>query len=317
MGRKGRRRTTQTAGSAWEILRGGPMPKGLIARLADIGSGFAGERAKADGIRGQVARHSADAQGRPDPIPTDPRSKKALDGLLALHGKLGRRKLVAPKVPAVVGGISGGRISVTITPPYDYALTIQTPPNNGVHKPATAAAAANKNGTLSCSAITTHERSMGSAYAHVGIFFHPLSAGTLRVSASPAYSFQWWTNSIGTREVQSGGSADINIYGLEQRTTQPGDFSIVSVAGTPFKRWLETETGRVRFDVGFDVQNPVSAQMSVGRGLVYLVFVTVHCHVLNAGWPGSLAGAMLSATVPSITWEFEPDLVASPYSASS
>jgi hypothetical protein len=42
------------------------------------------------------------------------------------------------------------------------------------------------------------------------------------------------------------------------------------------------------------------------------VFVSVYCAVYNAGWPGSLAGAMLSATVPAITWEFEPELVLSP-----
>lgn len=312
MGKQGGRSRPVTTDGAWEILRGGKMPKGLVDRLAGIGREELEARARLDGIGGEMAGFLADAQGRREPIPADPRSRKAQEGLLTIHGRLGKRKLAPPRVASVPGGISGGRIVVTVVPLYDFALTIKNPQSGSSFGPATVEAAASKSGALSCSAISTRQRSMGSAFAQMGIFFHPLSAGRLRVSAKPSFSFQWWTNSLAASEVRSFGSANLVIHGLEQRPTEPGDFGIVSSVATPFKRWDETAAGEVRLDARFDRQSPVAAEIAVSRSRIYLVTVTVSCAVLTVGWPGSLAGAMLSASVPSFTWEFEPEPVLTP-----
>lgn len=300
--------------SAWEVLRGGRgLPRGLVdARIAEVKRRLEASPTGAKGLGTQMSRAWSRAQG-PQPLPSDPKAKKALDELLALHRKLGKRPLAAPKIPIFPGGLLAGQISVKVTPPYDYALTIQTPPNNGFDEPATIAAAADKNGQLSCSAITVSDaHNMGSSFAEVGFYFHPLSAGTLSVSAAPIYSFEWWTNSLVAAEVTSGASLDLTVYGLQLMPGEPFDFTVVSTAGTPVVSWNETTPGQIRIGDGFNVQSPaLSTQIAVERDLLYVVFVSASTNVIGAGWPGSLAGAMLSAAVPSITWTFDPEIVAS------
>jgi hypothetical protein len=41
--------------------------------------------------------------------------------------------------------------------------------------------------------------------------------------------------------------------------------------------------------------------------------VSVDAHVEGIGWPGSLAGSVASMTLPSITYEFEQQLVFAPF----
>jgi hypothetical protein len=300
--------------SAWELLRGGRgLPKGLVdARIAEIKRRIEASPTGAKGLGTQMSRAWGRAQG-PRPLPSDPKAKKALDELLAIHRKLGKRPLAAPKLPIHPGGLLPGQISVQVTPPYDYALTIETPPNNGYDEPATTFAAANKNGQLSCSAVTNIDahHNMGSAFAEVGIYFHPLSAGTLTVSAAPIYSFEWWTNSLGAAEVQSMGTLELAVYGLQLIPENPFDFYVGPVAGVTVKTWNETTPGQIGLDTGFDVQSPLlSTQIAVERDQLYVVFVDVDVHVVGAGWPGSLAGALVSAAVPSINWTFDPQVVA-------
>jgi hypothetical protein len=42
------------------------------------------------------------------------------------------------------------------------------------------------------------------------------------------------------------------------------------------------------------------------------VFIEAETHVEGVGWPGSLAGAVLSVTVPSITYDFQMRQVLEP-----
>lgn len=295
---------------AWKILRGGnTIPRGLVdLRVAEARRMLQAGRADGRGVAGQMARYFGLAQGEAPRISAAPGAERGVEGLLALHEKLARRKLAAPRVPAEVGGLMPGRITVKVTPPFDYAFTIHTPIIGATQ----VAATATKNGQLSSSAVSDRSRfNAGSAYAEAGIFFHPLSAGRLRVSASPAFSFQWWTNSLGTRAVRSEGTGMLAIFGLEANPSDPRNFTVVSSAGTHFEHWDETSTGEVQFDVG-STQAPVSVELDVSRSLVYVLFVSAHTHVEGGPWPGSLAGAMMSVTVPSLTWEFDPALVLTP-----
>jgi len=236
----------------------------------------------------------------------DPGQSYALQGLLAMHEKLAKQKLAAPKVPAGLGGLLPGQIVVTTVPPFDYGVII---PGRLAGPDATLEGAADKaTGMMSGSAISASQKGFngGSMYTTVGVYFHPFGPGTLTVHATPRYSFQWWTNSIGANSlVRSFGSGGLTVYGVDVASqTTGGVGTIVSTAGQTFGLWDENMTDQVRFDFGFDLQAPVSVQLDVNHDLVYLIFVEADVHVEGIGWPGSLAGSKLSVTLPSLTYDF-------------
>jgi hypothetical protein len=234
----------------------------------------------------------------------DPANKKALDALLRRHKQLAAKKLPFPKVPNGVGGFFPGSISGTIVPPFDFADSIPTLLAN-VSNP-TLSVSASVNGQISASAVTSATRGFngGSEYARVGIFFHPMTQGTLTISASPTYSYQWSTNSLNTTYVTSSGDVGLTVYGMNEMA------QILATAGEMYELWEELDTGEINLDFAFNVQKSLSVSLSVAPSLVYLCFVEVEAHVVGMGWPGSLATAMASATVPSISYRFQPQLVA-------
>jgi hypothetical protein len=196
-----------------------------------------------------------------------------------------------------------GSISGTIVPPFDFADSIPTLLAN-VSNP-TLSVSASVNGQISGSAVSSQTPGFngGSEYARVGIFFHPMTQGTLTISASPTYSFEWSTNSLNTSLVTSSGSVGLTIYGMNDMA------EILATAGDLYESWQELTTGEIHFDFGFNKQKSLSVSLNVGSSLVYLCFVEVDAHVVGVGWPGSLAIAMASATVPSISYRFDPQPV--------
>jgi len=127
-----------------------------------------------------------------------------------------------------------------------------------------------------------------------------MTAGTLTITASSTYSYQWSTNSLNTSLVTSFGSVTLDIYGMDTMNHIP-----VS-AGTNYDWWDEQTTGQINFDFAFDVTKSASTSLGVTHSLVYLCFVAIDAHVVGMGWPGSLATSKVSATVPSISYEFVP-----------
>ena len=76
--------------------------------------------------------------------------------------------------------------------------------------------------------------------------------------------------------------------------------------------WVEDRLDELRFDLATDVVFPVSFQIDnfdPSRELAVYVFTHTWAH--GEGWPGSLAGAVMSVAVPSITLELNPVLIAS------
>lgn len=285
-----------------ELFRmgGTKIPASLAGKAAAATKALLRERFEAGrATRNQGAKLYSGLRGASPIAVKDPANKKALDGLLSLHKKLAGTKLPFPKVPGGVGGLFPGSFSGTVVPPFNFADTIPTR-LAGVSDPILSASA-NVNGQISASAATANAHTGfngGSEYARVGIFFHPMTLGTLTISAAPAYSFTWSTNSLNTSLVTSFGSVGLTIYGMNEMG------QILASAGGLYKTWNEMTTGQINFDFGFDIQKSLSVSLEVGPSLIYLCFVEVDAHVVGMGWPGSLATAMASATVPSISFEF-------------
>ena len=279
-----------------------------------IPAGFAGKAAAATksmlrqkfdagrGIRNQAAKLYSELKGASTVAVNDPANAKALDGLLSLHKKLAGKKLPFPKVRGGIGGFFPGTISGTVVPPFDFADSI---PTVLAGPTPVLSVSASVNGQISASAATLQTRGFngGSEYARVGIFFHPMTSGTLTISASPTYSFEWSTNSLNTSYVTSSGDVGLTIYGMDEFG------GIQPTGGGVYESWEELTTGQIQLGFGFNVKKSLSVSGDVTPSLIYLCFVEVEAHVVGMGWPGSLATAMASATVPSISYEFVPRLV--------
>ena len=267
-----------------------PATKSLLKRTLPSRSDLGAQGAK---LYGSLAGAS--------PIDVhDPANHPALDALLQFHKKLAARKLAFPKVGPGIGGIFPGVISGTVVPPFDFADSIPTTEGHP-----TVSASANTNGQISASAVSssTPGFNLGSEYARVGIYFHPMTVGTLIISASPTYSFEWSTNSLNTSFVESAGEVGLTIYGLTDLSTIGG------TAGNIYTTWQNFTTGTIQLGYGFDQTRTLSASLEVTPAQVYICFVEVDALAAGVGWPGSLATAMASATVPSISYEFVPRLV--------
>ena len=232
-----------------------------------------------------------------------PANQKTLEQIASLHRKLAAKKLRFPKVRGGIGWISPGTISGTLVPPFDFADTIPA----AIAGNTELSASANVDGQIGASAATGEAGSdnNGSEYARVGFFFHPMTQGTLTVSASPTYSFEWSTNSLNNTPVTSSGNVGLTVYGMNELA------QILSTAGSTYTSWQQDTTG-VQFNFGFDLQNSASVSLPVTPEQIYLCFVEVFAQAMGCGWPGSLASAMASATVPSMSFEFVPLVVADP-----
>ena len=83
----------------------------------------------------------------------------------------------------------------------------------------------------------------------MGIYFHPMTSGTLTISSAPTYSFEWLTNSLNTSYVGSSGAVGLTIYGLTDL------FQIGGTAGSNYVSWQEYTTGQINLGYGFNVTN--------------------------------------------------------------
>lgn len=256
-------------------------------------------------VRQRQARLLDEIQGSHLRHGDDPKKAKAIAGLLASHEKLAAQQLVPPVVKGGIGVTLAGEISATLVPPFDFDVVI---PTQLAGPPADISGSSSKvTGQMSASAVSssTHGFGGGSMYTTVGIYFHPPTAGTLSVSVKPKFSFQRWTNSLGTSPVRSFGSVGLTVFGVDVASQTTGNVgTIVSTAGAMIFNWDTSLAGQIDFDVGFDREGSAATSLVVNHTLVYLLFVDADVHVEGVGWPGSLAGAKLSVTVPSISYDY-------------
>lgn len=288
-----------------EFLRLGGMklPAGFDGKAATATKSLLRANLEAEnGLLKQGTKLYSGLKGASAVAVNDPANKKTLDELLGLHKKIAGKKLPFPKVSVGLGGFLPGTISGTIVPPFDFADSIPTVLAGPTPE---LSVSANVNGQISASAasLETPGFNGGSEYARVGIYFRPMTSGTLTISSSPTYSYEWLTNSLNTSYVTSSGTVGLVIYGMG------GASEILSSTGENYESWQVLTTGQINLDFGFDITKSLSVSLEVTPAQVYICFVEVDAHVVGMGWPGSLAVAMASATVPSISYEFRPRLV--------
>jgi len=291
-----------------EFLRhGDKVPQGLLRRrMTEARRALTARFAERRAIQRQAEKYWAEIQRPARAAAEDSRKVRAMDGLLGLHKKLAKRKLAAPRRGSQLGGIFGG-FSATFAPPFDYAYTL---PFVEMGNTTLTGSANRSTGQTSGSAVTDFNAPCrGAMYTEMGIYFRPSSQGILRISARPAISLLWWTNSLhADSAVRSLGSAGLGVW------TQQG---IMGPAGAgafapSLTHWDHQETQQILLDLGTNPHEPLSCQLQVDPSWWCILFFATDNHVEGLGWPGSLAGSMTSVTLPSITVEFDPLIVADP-----
>jgi hypothetical protein len=263
--------------------------------MADVQRSLAGRYKEAAAIRQEAAKYRRQIQG---PAPSGPNDGAALAGLLGTYNKLAERKIKAPVVGAEVSGILGGHILSTVALPFDYAYAV---PFQDSGNPVLVATADKSTGQMNCSATTdTQSTSSGSAYAEMGIYFHPMfGPATLKVSATMSFCMQWATNSLSSlNPVRAFGQASVGIYG----STGLIGPTVGDIGNFIF--WDEQQAGQLLFDFGCN-HVPASAEVQVDPSYECALFVAITSHAEGTGWPGSIATSVLNGTVPSITFEVD------------
>jgi hypothetical protein len=273
---------------------GGKIPAGLIAKARAVTKSTMQKKLNvATNRRLEGAKLYGELKGGSPIAVDDPANRKTLDAILRLHRTVASKRLPFPKVTAPFGGFPPGSIvfSGTRVPPFDFAS-----PDSGS---APTFSTANTNGQISANVATPESgSSSGLEVAQVGIQFSPPVAGTLTISTTPSYSYEWSTNSLNTTPVQAFGSIMLLISAVNPPVgAQSGIEDVEPI-------FFQCVSGQIQFDFEFGVQQPFSASMAVNPALEYLCSVVVTAAAMGEGWPGSLAVAMVSATVPSISYSF-------------
>jgi hypothetical protein len=283
------------------FFRGGkPMPESFLRkRMAHAKSTMAARFKEKYAIDKQYVKFWNQIHKPPNPGNSDPQTAQGLDGILSIHKKLAKQKLLPPGILGELGGIISGQFGATIAPPFDYAYSLAFQDSGN---PTLTGSADKTTGQSSGSAITNSTApSAGSIYTEIGIYLHPMfGPAILTVSAHPAFSIEWWTNSLNINSpVRSFGEGSLGIY------AQTGEIGPSTGVIADFDSWDEQATNQVLFDFGSNPHIPVSAQLPVDPSLECAIFVATTTHVEGVGWPGSLAGSMMTVTLPSITFQLD------------
>lgn len=253
----------------------------------------------------QMSRYQSEVQGLAKPARG---ASKALDGLLGIHETLAKHKLAPPQVIPGPGGVSGLSYSVTVTPPYQYQPPTQQAIYPDGYEPTLMGVADPSTGQLSATAVTANQGT-GTGWIDnaLGVYFTSSVPGTLTASVNPIYSFEWWTESFSaSAAVTASLQGALNIWG-----GLPGG-SIEAAFTEPFVYFNEQQPGPLVLKDGFNLQGSASLSVPLDPSLVYIIFVSVDASALGLGAGGSIAGAMVSVTVPSITYDFQMQPVVNP-----
>jgi hypothetical protein len=237
-----------------------------------------------------------------DLLKNDERYLHAVRDLRRIANARRRTKLGPPKLARVVERIFTGSMGATIPPPYDYQWTWDAVAGDAGPFNATADKNAGNLSVLSDS--TGGNGGSCSSRSAVGIYFYPPAAnGFLRVSATPGFNF-WWIDN----EVFSNAHTD-GFIGLYVATSDLSGFDTGPVVDQVNMLWNhDCPNFHADNDQGSSSGYALNAGFPVDNDHQYAIWVWCGVDASSGGhnWFYS-SGAIdtLSATVPSITWEFD------------
>jgi hypothetical protein len=306
-----------------QLLRlGGKIPAGLAAKAKAATESMLLNRLETGVDLQMQAAKLYGKLGRSIDV-DDPANRKTLAAILKLHAKTASKKLAFPKAAPAYGGISTV-FSGTVLPPYEFTNAMPYP--FAPSEPVTLgnpieSATASANGQISASVVTSRtpgpDTSAGQEFAQVGFSYLAPGPGTLTLTATPTYSYEFLTNSLGQSPVTAVGYIELNIIPMSQQ----GQFPYANPQAQSL--FFQGPLAQITFGAKFGVQASLSASLFLTPGVMYLCFAAVSAGALGSGWPGpnwpgyygaqgSLALAMVSAIVPSISYSFAGEFAPRP-----
>jgi hypothetical protein len=285
-----------------EFVYGGKaVSKSLLNRsVSRIGGQLNAQFKERSKLREEAAKYRKKIETPRKAIGASKETAQTAAALRAITDQVAKRKVIPPVLSRDVSGILAGTYSVTISPPYPYTFF-----ESSIYRgsPSSAAWADDYTGQITLRTETDNSRaSWATPTAGLGIFFSPnFPTGFLRARANLATTFSWWVNALPRCEAASNASFNFGIWVLtpEGLAVQLPDYHQVEVL------WSSMVYDGLDFDFGSKAY-PLSTQSKVDGGQTYLVLLLCTCDAHDtAGWPGSLAGANLAATLPSVTLEVE------------
>jgi hypothetical protein len=128
----------------------------------------------------------------------------------------------------------------------------------------------------------------------MGVYFKPIfNEATVRVSFQSEIAFSWYVNSIRNKEAISEGQGLIELYQY--------DGAFLPLRRGAFLGWAEVGLNSLDFDFVSEAGPTWSLESPISSSHWYFVVISLSCGATGTGWPGSLAGANATVTVPSIT----------------
>jgi hypothetical protein len=210
------------------------------------------------------------------------------------------RELTLPQIAEQPQRIFLASIGATVGVPFNYQWTWST----GTGSPSLSAAADRTTGRMSFSLFGSFSNSSsGAGAAALGIYFRPMvTNGILRLSANPGFTYRWGTFCAFCSAHSDGW---IGLYGGRYNLSGGFDGDLIN---QQISLWNDNSWWYgVGSQTGSNTAFPLFAQANVDSSHWYALWVWCGGGISACGFGspfwGSNAGASMSVTLPSMTWE--------------
>jgi hypothetical protein len=225
--------------------------------------------------------------------------------------EVAKRKVVAPKVTRVPGGILTGSYVLRITPPYAYSDTLMYGSDPADTRNSAVANAGDGELGFTMLADLTRGTPFTDPFsrlpgrniqiaARLGVFFFPLFAqGLLRAEVPPALSYAWWTVSTGMPAWTFG---QIALWLMGFRLDGTLD---TFIGGSGYQPW-DKHTTDLEFDWG-SFNSPMTLYANTDGGHFYLIYLECVGMAQSFGRDAqaSVAGGMMNCALPYVDIDFQ------------
>jgi hypothetical protein len=297
--------------SEFEFLQGGQPPEGALkTHLAELKKSLGAEMKEKLAVRQKAAKYLSQISA-PATAPPGAKAEQAISGLRALTDQLAKQRAAKPQKFFIPPITAWGQYTLLFTPDA-YARSVLAPYSFGevseTGNPTISATGNEVLGELLCSVETNYSSpSSGTASNLLGVVFKPIfNQATVRISFVSQLSFWWYVNSIQNKESVSEAQGLIELYEYD------GAFIRPALRRGAFLGWSEVGFNSLDFDVVNEAGPTWTLEAPVTSSLWYFIVVSLSCSASGTGWPGGLAGANATVTVPSITATITADSVVLP-----